>query len=1158
MLKKPSEYFKKDVTSVDNSVQELAKVPELNTFSDAFQSFKNNLSKIEVLSDFSETLDNYRVNIERVNHLSESIEDIKTEIQSLLKKEDLDRAMMSQLLVVEQSIRDVQSKVKGINEKNLTEIRLDVSGLTQSVNEFLEIDVPKYKKLLVDSELRTNARYEELEKSVNQTLEGVGDFVEEKYQHLTDTLRGINEDSLSGILEDFKLLEFNLQKIQEEDIPKYKGFIVETERKTEVKLNEFDEKLSSSLNIFEQELDQTVFSVLEKINLIETDKKELLSEVTEKINDVKNLSKKVSEELKGNEIYKKELKEKVADLEVNIIRNESHIRVQNKNLQTIQEEVKETLGRINLDEIEKQNYKLGKKVKYLEEIFEKFNEKEILTENIIVEPPFTDNSDPLTPLDQNFVTLDQLQNHYRLFINRIQQQLATFGGGGETQLKYLDDIVGIATNPSIYDGKFLKYDHSINKFEFVTVTQGGGGGGGSGESYWSSNSSGIHTTSNVGINTTNPTSKLYVDGDGYFTGVVTATSFGGNASSSTYATSSGIATYASTAGVATALQNTRTFEITGDIIASPITFDGTGNVSLAATIQPNSVALGGDTFGDYVQLITGTSNQINVSATSGAGSTPTLSIPNQFTVPQDLTVTRDLQVNRNLNVNGNITIGGTSATLYTQELKVFDPDIVLGIRTDANNIDISTDNTANHGGIAIASTEGTPLISLYDVGIGESNPATYKKFMWFKTGAFAGLGTDAWLSNYAIGIGSTQFPSGVRLAAGSVQFTENDLSAVRNIKASGIVSATSFDGNATSATYASTAGVATSVIINPGVGIATQGTTVGTGVTLLNFTGPGVSTVTVSSGIATITIPSSKRSSATYVCTEGETTFSATYDIGYVDVYLNGVKLSQTQFTALNGTSITLNEGASLGDIIEILSLTEVNVFSVQTNVSVQDEGNLVGVSITTFNFVGPNISASPVIDGISTITVTTPNYANLSGYSTSSGVSTSVIGGIGSVTQLSVSGISTFNSIVNVNDAIISNDTRLKSVSEKSTLVSGNIVNLVYNSGGGNIGICTNPTGDITLNITGIPTDSSFDNYTLVFSVILTQTGTARSCTAITLNGISTSIRWSGGSLSNAITGVTTSNGYDIYNFTAINTVGSASTVTNYQVLGIVNGGFR
>ena len=608
-LRKPSEYFKKEILTVSNSVQELVHAPELNTFSDSFESFKDNLSKIEILSEFSETLDNYRVNIDKVNYLSEKVEDIQTEVQTLLKKEDLDRVMMSQLLVVEQSVRDVQNKVKGINEKNLVEIRSDVSNLTKSVDEFLEDEVPKYKKLFVDAELRGSKRYEELEQNVNQTLESIGEFVDEKYQELTENLQGINEESLSSIIKDFKKLEENILEFKKEEIAKYKGFIVETERKTESKLNQFDEKLDqtllgfeqkvkldinsvedlvqeiddkfiklkeeeipkykgfiveterkteSKLNQFQEKLDESLSGILEKVKLIEGDNTDLIDIINRKIDDVNQLLKQVKFTEQSTEDYRNTIKKKVSDLEVDIIRNETHIRVQNKNLEAIQEEVKQTLGKINLEELENQNHKLGKKIKYLEEIFEKFSEKEILTENIIIEPPSTDNKDPLTPLDKNFVTLEQLQDHYRLFINRIQQQLSTIGGGGETRLKYLDDIVGIATNASVYDGKFLKYDHSIGKFEFVTVSGGGGNvaiaitnipptnpsegnlwydldigrtfiyytdvdgsqwvdtspsGGLTYPVYWSQTNVGIHTLSNVGIGTTNPQAKLDVVGD---------------------------------------------------------------------------------------------------------------------------------------------------------------------------------------------------------------------------------------------------------------------------------------------------------------------------------------------------------------------------------------------------------------------------------------------------------------------------------------------------------------------------------------------------------------------------------------------------------------------------------------------------------------------
>ena len=139
------------------------------------------------------------------------------------------------------------------------------------------------------------------------------------------------------------------------------------------------------------------------------------------------------------------------------------------------------------------------------------------------------------------------------------------------------------------------------------------------------------------------------------------------------------------------------------------------------------------------------------------------------------------------------------------------------------------------------------------------------------------------------------------------------------------------------------------------------------------------------------------------------------------------------------------------------------------------------------------------------------------------------------------------------------SGEQRISTIAEKHTISGlGNTISLTYNGASSNIGLTTNPTGDITLNVTGIPTNSSFDSHTLTFSVFVNQTGTARSCTAVTLNGYSATIRWAGGSLANATAGVTTTNGMDIYSFTGINTVGSASTTANYYLLGVVNGGYR
>ena len=72
--------------------------------------------------------------------------------------------------------------------------------------------------------------------------------------------------------------------------------------------------------------------------------------------------------------------------------------------------------------------------------------------------------------------------------------------------------------------------------------------------------------------------------------------------------------------------------------------------------------------------------------------------------------------------------------------------------------------------------------------------------MWFEQGAFSGLGTDAWLINYGVGIGSTQVPNNVVLAAGDVHITNNDIKKVRDINASGIITASTFVSNVSTGT----------------------------------------------------------------------------------------------------------------------------------------------------------------------------------------------------------------------------------------------------------------------------------------------------------------------------------------------------------------------
>lgn len=105
-------------------------------------------------------------------------------------------------------------------------------------------------------------------------------------------------------------------------------------------------------------------------------------------------------------------------------------------------------------------------------------EAPILNNNILIEKSLgllsepsdkKNNSDPLTPLDRNFVTFDELQKHYTQFISRIQQQLSTLGGGGETNLAFMTLPVRTITSSS-YTLTYRDYYVGVNYQGAVTIT----------------------------------------------------------------------------------------------------------------------------------------------------------------------------------------------------------------------------------------------------------------------------------------------------------------------------------------------------------------------------------------------------------------------------------------------------------------------------------------------------------------------------------------------------------------------------------------------------------------------------------------------------------------------------------------------------------------
>ena len=619
-LIKPSEFFndKNSKNSLDTVKEELsiAAPQKVEKISEAFDSFKSNLEHLQKLSEFSATFDSFKSNVEKINYLSEGIEEIKEEIKSFVKKEDIDSALMAQIFFIEESIKDVQDKVKIINSKSLLEMKKEIFDISDRVNDFISIDLPSQKNLVLESETRIDGRFLHYKNFVDSKIEKIDNEISDRFLGIVESVHGINNQDLESIRSEVNSIDNKIDSLVERDIPSYKKFIIETAIKTEEKISnseefvdkrtkEVEENCIIQIKSIKEELenfikveipryDQILFkSNLEVRNDIGNIKEKIDENISAIFNNLKSfetrieskdseidkiLSNKISEiknfidESKGNfesisntyknlykdfknreiceseklekysntlenfsnklsllentlaedvfgikenlnisttkyyDVLKKEvgffeqnISDKIKNLEVNVIVNETHIN-------QIKNSVYEILDNLKLDLIEQKSKELDNKIFHVEEILKKFDEKTLLKEQTftITNPSNSVTADPLTPLDKNYVTLKDLQNHYKLFINRIQQQLSTIGGGGAGFMYDLADV-GITTisngdvlswnssnnmwEPSsagtgkttlitlndvdtsnIGDGRFLRYDASSSKFTFSPVS----------------------------------------------------------------------------------------------------------------------------------------------------------------------------------------------------------------------------------------------------------------------------------------------------------------------------------------------------------------------------------------------------------------------------------------------------------------------------------------------------------------------------------------------------------------------------------------------------------------------------------------------------------------------------------------------------------------
>lgn len=340
-----------------------------------------------------------------------------------------------------------------------------------------------------------------------------------------------------------------------------------------------------------------------------------------------------------------------------------------------------------------------------------------------------------------------------------------------------------------------------------------------------------------------------------------------------------------------------------------------------------------------------------------------------------------------------------------------------------------------------------------------------------------------------------------------------------------------------------------------------------------------------------------------FTATANQTTFTVSYTVGFVEVFLNGAKLSAADFTATNGTSIVLASGATVGDTLDVVAYGTQTIANVYTQ-SQSDArylqltgGTLTGdLTGTTSTFSGDVTVADKIVHSgdtntsirfpaVDTFTVETDGTERMRIAST--GAATFAVSAtaptINASTALQIGGVAITSTAAELNilDGVTATATELNYVdgvtsaiqtqldakaplasptfTTKATVDGTLDIEEVYEK----VTVQTSTTGTITFDTTAqaveLYTANQTANRTINFSnvnsnlavgqsitaaILMTQGSTAYYLNAYQVDGSSVTPKWSGGSAPSA----GNASGIDAYSFTIIKTANATFTVLASQ----------
>lgn len=383
------------------------------------------------LEDLTEQINQVRGEIPEVRYYEGEIEAICEQIDLVKQVVEKNAADIPEIKYYDEQISELEARLNLVSQ-NITELpepryyEEDLESIRTAIQE-VQDQIPTFPKWV--NEVNEVPDFSWIGKTFSVIDD---DFV--KVHDAVEGLRGKVEYDLDQLAEHFDKKEFETRTEFNELRESINGRFDTEKGKIWKEIKETSMRMWGHHKEFKDDDRKLRKQLLGEYNTLKQTLKKDLKEVNQE-------SVKTDELLLG---YFNDLKKEISEL--------PEVKYYDEQIDDVRSELKEGFKSLRI---------------LVEEIRQK---QEVLKEEVNNRPiqpdPSESNIDPLTPTDQNFATHEDLAKHYKLFVNRIQQQLYTIGGGGAGFVKDLDDV----TINNISDGQILQYDSTTAKWNNVDRT----------------------------------------------------------------------------------------------------------------------------------------------------------------------------------------------------------------------------------------------------------------------------------------------------------------------------------------------------------------------------------------------------------------------------------------------------------------------------------------------------------------------------------------------------------------------------------------------------------------------------------------------------------------------------------------------------------------